>query len=294
MERQLYGTTVYDIASAQLSASFCPGMGGRLLVFRAKNGSDIVIPTEPHGFDVINWPRAGAYPLVPYHNRLARAKIAVGEDVVALRPHPAAMPHTLHGPGHARPWMAGVHHANLFSMRLDYRADDDWPWDFHTEQVFELDGESLRLTMTVENRSTRPMPAGMGWHPYFASRHPIVADAGYLWSHGPDYLPGGERSRTAGNDQPVYVETAYFEAWGRARISLGGDVTATMTASPPFDFLVVHRGAPSHICVEPTTHVANAWNLGLSPSQTGAALLSPGERLTGEIEIRLSGKCDGH
>ncbi|WP_234717033.1 hypothetical protein [Ensifer adhaerens] len=72
-------------------------------------------------------------------------------------------------------------------------GNEDWPWDFRSEQHFELGDESLRLTLTVENRSERPMPAGMGWHPYFTSRDAIVSDARHLWSHRPDYLPDGTR-----------------------------------------------------------------------------------------------------
>lgn len=77
------------------------------------------------------------------------------------------------------------------------------------------------------------------------------------------------------------------------RISLGHDLAATLTASSPFDFLVIHRGDPSYICVEPVTHVANGWNLPLPSSQTGAILLASGERLTGRVEIAVSGPIDG-
>lgn len=203
MGRQLYGTTVYDISSAKLLASFCPAMGGRLLAFRRRDGQDIFVPAEPQDFDVRNWPRAGAYPLVPYHNRLAHAQVAAGDEIVHLRSHPAAAPHTLHGPGHTRPWVAGAHDAGSFAMSLDYVADEDWPWDFRAEQFFELGNEYLRLTMTVENRSGRPMPAGMGWHPYFASRDPVISNARYVWPHAPDYLPDGERNETVGGGQVV-------------------------------------------------------------------------------------------
>lgn len=294
MGQRLRGEETYEIVSRGLSVRFCPDMGGRLLAFRGQNGQDIFVRAEPHSFDVTNWPRAGAYPLVPYHNRLANARVAAEGEIFHLRSHPAAAPNTLHGPGHTRPWVAGLHEENRFNMSLDYIADGDWPWDFHAEQRFELSDESLRLTMTVENRSGRPMPAGMGWHPYFASRDPIVSDACYVWPHGPDYIPDGERNRLTGGEQIVHADTAYFQGWSKARISLNNDVTATLTASSSFGFLVVHRGDPTHICVEPVTHVANAWNLSLPPLRTGAALLPPGARLTGHIEIRLSGLFEGH
>ena len=293
MEKQLHGKETYEIVSRGLFACFCPTMGGRLLEFRRRSGQDIFVPAELHSFEVTNWPRAGAYPLVPYHNRLADAKVAAGSETVHLRSHPAAVPHTLHGPGHARPWVAGVHEANCFAMLLDYAADEDWPWDFHAAQLFELGDENLRLTMTVENRSSRPMPAGLGWHPYFASREPIASDARHLWPHRPDYLPDGTRTTVAEGDGVVRIPTAYLGSWTKAEVSLASGISVTMTTSPLFGFLVVHRGDPAHICVEPVTHIANAWNLRLPPSQTGAVLLSPGEVLTGSIEIAVSEPSSG-
>ncbi|APG93037.1 aldose epimerase family protein (plasmid) [Sinorhizobium americanum] len=268
-------------------------MGGRLLEFRRKGGPHIAIPTEAHSFESTNWPRAGAYPLVPYHNRLADATIVAGGESVHLRSHPAAVPHTLHGPGHTRPWTVGTHDANRFTMSLGYAADDDWPWDFRAEQHFELSETNLRLTMSVENCSGRPMPAGMGWHPYFASREAVVSDAGYLWPHRSDYLPDATRVAVAEEDGVVRMATAYLEGWTKAKVALPHGFSATMKASSPFGFLVVHRGDPAHICVEPVTHVANAWNLSLPSSQTGAVLLQPGEALKGSIEILISGSSYG-
>ncbi|WP_313617478.1 hypothetical protein [Agrobacterium sp.] len=287
MERQLTGTKIYEIASAQLVAQFCPAMGGRLLSLHDREARDIVIPTQAQSFDVTNWPRGGAYPLVPYHNRLAGAKIKIGDAFVNLRAHPAAMPNTLHGPGHARPWAAGVHEENRFSMLLDYRADEDWPWDFRAEQSFELIDNRLRLSMTVENRSDRPMPGGMGWHPYFASRDPVKSDATHIWHHLPDYLPDGRRSEFDGN-AGIAGPTAYLDNWTQAHVTLTEQTSVQIVASDAFTFLVVHRGDPSHVCVEPVTHLANAWNMGVPADNSGAVILAPGTEIHGVIEIAYS------
>lgn len=291
MAEVLCGNLKFEIGSSQMTACFCPEMGGRLLELSWRGGPAIVIPTEPHSFEATNWPRAGAYPLVPYHNRLANATIMTDGETALLRSHPAAVPHTLHGPGHAHPWVAGAHDASRFSMHLDYRADDDWPWDFRAEQHFEIGEVGLHLTMSVENRSDRMMPAGMGWHPYFASREAIASDARHLWPHRPDYLPDGTCTTVA--DGVVRIPTAYLSSWTKAEVLFSSGFSVTMTASSTFGFLVVHRGDPSHICVEPVTHVANAWNLPLPPSQTGAVLLSPGEVLKGSIELAVSGPSSG-
>lgn len=279
----------YGIASQTLFARFCPDMGGRLLEFGWRNGPPILVAMAPQDFEATNWPRAGAYPLIPYHNRLAGAAITVGDESVRLRSHPAALPHTLHGPGHIRPWQAGAHDDCHFSMSLDYRADEDWPWDFRAEQRFEISEIGLCLTLSVENRSDRAMPAGMGWHPYFVSRDTIVTDARRIWPHRSDYLPDGGSVAVPPGDGEVKALTAYLEGWSKAEIMLADGYSACLTASSPFGFLVVHRGDPAHICVEPVTHVANAWNLALPPPETGAILLPPGGRMTGSIDIHVRG-----
>ncbi|MCJ2877634.1 hypothetical protein JUM41_25670 [Rhizobium pusense] len=289
MSNILHGADVHSIAAGGLRARFCPGMGGRLLNFGLIDGAEVLIAGDPHDFEATSWPRAGAYPLIPYHNRISDAAISVGNEIFALRPHPASLPHTLHGPSHARAWTAGPHSDKHFEMHVDYVADEDWPWDFHAIQRFEISETGLRLEIELENRSGRPMPAGLGWHPYFASRVPVTCDARVLWPHAPDYLPTGSHTALSGNNDAVTAQTAYLDGWTQADVQLGGGLSVRLKASPVFRFLVVHRGDPAHICVEPVTHVANGWNLPLPSALTGAVVLSAQQSLKGSIELVVAG-----
>jgi aldose 1-epimerase len=76
-------------------------------------------------------------------------------------------------------------------MRLDYREDQDWPWCFEAVQDFQLVQDALTLSMSVRNLDKRPMPAGLGRHPYFASAEAVIKDATIQWPHSKDYLPRG-------------------------------------------------------------------------------------------------------
>ena len=285
MTRNLAGRQVCDIASEQLEARFSPDMGGRMLKLTFRQRANIIVPMDPHRFDVTDWPRAGAYPLVPYHNRLSQASITVRDETYRLSAHPAAKPHTLHGPSHTLPWDVRLHDAARLVMTITYEGNDDWPWTFEAVQDFQVEDEVLSLSMSVANRDARPMPAGLGWHPYFASREEVVTDAGFCWPHQEDYLPTGERPEITDPMVQQQRATSYLERWSEARVMCTDGPTVTMTASSPFDFLVVHRGDASHICVEPVTHVANAWNLGRHT--VGARTLLPGESLQGRVNIRV-------
>lgn len=50
---------------------------------------DILIPTTGPEFDPLNWPKAGAYPLFPYHNRLVGAAFEHEGRHYEVLPHPA-------------------------------------------------------------------------------------------------------------------------------------------------------------------------------------------------------------
>lgn len=282
----LVGGDVYSIASRGLSAEFCPDMGGRMLSLTASAEIDVLVPLAPQRFDVTDWPRAGAYPLIPYHNRLASAALTVAGKRYSLPPHPAAAPHTLHGPSHTRPWEPRRHDTARLVMGLDSSADDHWPWDYEAQQDFQIEGSVLVLTMTLTNRDRRPMPAGLGWHPYFASAQAVAADASARWPHRADYLPTGERIDSEIQVLRYLPPTCYAEGWRHAHVSGLGRARAVMTASDVFRFLVVHRGDPAHVCVEPVTHVPNAWNL--DRDDVGARLLAPGETLEGRIRLEIS------
>ncbi|WP_370637184.1 aldose epimerase family protein [Phyllobacterium chamaecytisi] len=288
MTRCLDSGQSYSILSHDLRSTFSPEMGGRLLGLTYGDSIDIVVPLDPHRFDVLHWPRAGAYPLIPYHNRLADASINVDGRAIPLQAHPAAKPNTLHGPSHSRPWRVLRHETNRFAMGINYDADSDWPWHFHASQEFLVKDNVLTLRISLSNRDTKSMPAGFGWHPYFASTRPADTDAAFHWPHAHDYLPVGNRNVITEREALERQPTSYLDSWTQATIRCADGVRVTMTASAPLDYLVVHRGDIAHICVEPVTHITNAWNLDADKSSTGARFLQPGDTLAGEIKITVT------
>lgn len=288
MSRFLNAGRTYTIRSDELSASFAPEMGGRMLALSHIGTVDIVIPMVAHRFNTMDWPRAGAYPLFPYHNRLASASVRVDGTNVVLRPHPAALPHTLHGPAHNRPWNVTTLEPDRIVMSLNYLSDADWPWDFTAVQDFRVQRSTLEATFSLTNDASNVMPGGMGWHPYFASTAQPTSGANFVWSHREDYLPTGHKKAIEDRAEQESRPTSYLQDWTFARTVCDAGVVTTMTASSPFDHLVVHRGDRTHVCVEPATHVPNAWNLEADASDAGARLLQPGEVLTGTFKLEIS------
>jgi len=280
------GSGVIEIASSGLTAQFRPNLGGRMTRLARASGADIVVPLEEDEFDPWFWPKAGAYPLIPYHNRIADGSLAVGDDFVALLPHPQALPHSLHGPAHRRPWTVRDHSPSSLTLHLDYEPDENWPWAFEAFQTFALRDDTLSIDLSVCNRDRRNMPAGLGWHPYFSGSAAVNHDAVYRWPHRSDFLPEGCRREIGGRFEEA-PPTAYLQSWRHVRLAIAGAGVVAMTASPIFAHLVLHR-AENYTCIEAVSHVADGFNLAArGVKDTGTRMLQPEETLAGSIVLTV-------
>ena len=269
------------ISGAGLEAEIAPSLGGRLTSLR-QAGRDILVPLPEGRFDALFWSKGGAYPLVPFHNRIEGARLSFAGEVFELLAHPDAAPHSLHGPAQRRPWRLAGRDETSVALALSYAADADWPWRFEATQRFVLGSDGLTVALALRNTGAGRMPAGLGWHPYFPAGE-VDTDARLRWPHASDYLPTGERLTAAA---PQSGSTPYFEAWSAATIRLEG-MDVTLTASADFVHLVVHR-ADRYVCLEPATHVANGFNLAArGHAHTGMRILAPGETMAGTIRLAI-------
>jgi aldose 1-epimerase len=266
---------------------------------------DVLHPYPEDVFDPVHWAKGGIYPLIPYSNRIDNARLSVGDEVLQLRAHPAAAPHTLHGNAQAQAWVAepvDPAAANTALLRLDSPASDAWPWRYEATQQFLLRESSLTVTLTLTNRDHRAMPAGIGLHPYF--RHHPHATVGYaakdIWPTDAAFLPLGsarplQNSERA--DPPRHLVdgtmTDYLGGWsGRASLELPSSPSGavlTIEADAVFGHLVVHRpDSMAYLCLEPVSHVADGFNLAdRGVANTGTHLLEPGGCISGAIRFAL-------
>ena len=134
--------------------------------------------------------QAAAFPLVPYSNRIREGRFSFrGQAVVEPLNRPPER-HAIHGHGWQARWEAiDVGDAEA---RLEYRHPAGaWPWAYHATQRFTLTPSSLTVTLSLSNLSTTPMPAGLGWHPYFprTPRATISADVRAIWLTDNEMMP---------------------------------------------------------------------------------------------------------
>lgn len=269
-----------------------PSAGGRIAaLWRDDDGvrRDILVPMLPRPFDPANWPKAGCYPLLPFSNRIRDAVFTADGTVVRLPAHPPG-PHALHGFSQRRPWT--LHEAPAGPvMRFEHDADA-WPWTFAAEQRLVLDADGLTLTLWVQNRAATAMPLGLGFHPYLAAapgdrvRFAVAAE----WDVDADFIATAPGTAPVRHDAPLGTEpvTRYCAGWeGTATLLRPGAAPVSVTAEAPLDHLVFHvPPGGAYLCVEPVSHVADAFNLAArGVAGTGHRMLAPGEEVTASMRI---------
>ena len=279
-----------SLKAGSVSAELAPLHGGRLSALRVSGPDgtqDLVPPLTPWTAPERSWPKEGAYPLFPYSNRIRNAVVRHGGRAFAIRPHPAAAPHSLHGPAHLKPWRveeADQRHATLV---LDYAPDADWPWAFQARQVFALSDDGLTVSLSIRNDANEPAPAGMGWHPYFICGRDAIFrhDAQRLWRIGADHVTDGMSAPYNGE----IADNLYLSEWSRATLVHPDGSGVTIEADATLGHLVLHRPAVGdYACIEPVSHVADGFNLA-NDSVEGAGLrvLQPAETLAGTVRLTL-------
>jgi aldose 1-epimerase len=136
--------------------------GGRVSSF-VVDGRELLV-TE--GYGPMAW---GSFPMAPFAGR-----VRDGRFTFRGRRHQLAIempPHAIHGTVLDRPW-----------HRLDERTivaelGPGWPFAGRAIQRFEL--REGRFDFRLEVHADEPMPASIGWHPWFL-RQPLAAGSGVV------------------------------------------------------------------------------------------------------------------
>ncbi len=278
-----------------------PDIGGAVVGW-SFGGTELLRPISEEAVAAKSARKLGCFPLIPYSNRIGQATLAFGGASYPLRPDPQGAPHAIHGNGWYSPWRIGDRSESRLVLGLDHRADGDgardWPFSFFAQQIFELRPDGLTVALTIVNRDDKPMPAGLGLHPYFrrseGSRFSFRARTVQL--SGPDKLPSEEIPVPAAWSfaearSPAAVELDNcFGGWdGVARLTWPEDgLGLTITASEAFRHLVVYTPAGrDFFCVEPVSHANGAISRVEDAGDHGARVLAAGDSFRGELRFDL-------
>lgn len=274
------------LAAGDWRATLGPELGGAVVSLSWRR-RDVLRPTPEEADDPL---QTACFPLIPYANRINGGRFAFEGREVRLTPTPGFEPHALHGEGWRRPWTVEAESDRSATLALEHDRGD-WPWRWSARQAIGLDEAGLTITVSVINTDDRPMPTGLGLHPYLVTRAGdyVKLDAPSVWVGEtiiPDRLapataivnwrPGIERASAP------FVDNAY-EGWAGVAEVIAVDHTVRLTS----DVSRLHVYAPlneSFACLEPVTHRPNAIN---APADAGSGLvtLAPGESLSLSMRV---------
>jgi aldose 1-epimerase len=218
--------------------------------------------------DVLRW---GSYPMAPWAGRVRDATFTFEGRQIHL---PVRMPpHAIHGTVFYRRWR------QLDDRTIEIDLGPEWPFAGSVIQRFDLATD--HLTCRIEVRAEVPMPASIGWHPWFVRRPAgldseleLELDAGALYLRDAAEIA----TRTIVSPPPPGPWDDCFTDLRRPPVlRWPGFLELTIESACP-DW-VVYTEPVDALCVEPQTAPPDALNI-------DPAVVEPGRPLVAEMTWR--------
>lgn len=286
-------TNTILITHGSLAARIRPALGGSLASL-THGAQEILRTTPPHTADPT---ASAAFPLVPFSGRIAQGAFRFEQTDVVLPANLPPEPHAIHGQGWQHAWSVVTHNESAAELAFRYERGP-WPWNYEARQRFALQDQQLTVALDLTNRSRRPMPAGLGWHPYFLKQDAVLTAPVTAWwpmnqqrlpSEAPEALDStaplraGQLVAALDLDHPFACAPAPVQIRWPAR-----GLTVSLQASSNLRHLVLYTPPDEDFfCVEPVSHVPNAVNTRLPASVSGLRVLAPDESMEAHIVLRV-------
>lgn len=275
-------------------ATVLPGLGGAFgtldwhgqAVLRPWNG--VEDPQE-----------SACFPMLPFASRIRDGRIRAARGAIQLPLNGDGGASALHGYGWSAMWHVDRverHHVGLTLAAGGPECPSGWPWRYEARQTLTLSDDAAWLTLSLHNVSCDPMPAGLGFHPYFPARPrpTLQAYAQAMDESGADKFPVRQLAVSdalaalrEGALLPAGLDTQ-FHGWTRIARLAWPDLRVTLDASEALERLTVYTPAGAdYFCIEPVSHAVNA--LGRDErcwSADGVVRLEPGQSLDAWMRLR--------
>ncbi|HEV2271388.1 MAG TPA: aldose 1-epimerase [Steroidobacteraceae bacterium] len=282
------------LSEGDLTLELLPELGAAVATLRYQ-GLDVLRPTPPGASDPFE---TAAFALAPFANRIADGRFRVGDREVSIPRNAPDQAHPLHGHAWRKPWRVESAARDHAVLSFEHPADS-WPWRYSVTQTLTLRGDSLEVALSLENRDATPMPAGLGWHPYFHKGQGAALKAHLegVWLTDEEYLPVrlahgtrfGQWGRGEEVARPELVDNCHTGWPGVAEILLPAQrLRLALTASRALHWLHIYSPPDKDFfCIEPVSQMPNAVNRSAPPAITGHRLLPPGERFEARIILSV-------
>jgi aldose 1-epimerase len=222
----------------------------------------------------------GCFPMLPFAGRIRDGRFRFrGRSYDIPRTMP---PHAIHGTVLDRTWAVVARDRARVELATD--LGPDWPFPGRATHSITLAPGGLEATLVLE--AEEPMPASLGWHPWFQREVggmdvELSFEARSMYVRGPDGLPDG----TLGPPRPRPWDDAFTDLLFPPRLTWPGLLELELTSTEPV--WVVFDERANGICVEPQTAPPDAFNLAMAEGRDPPSAL-PGRPLVASMAWRWS------
>lgn len=318
IETRSIGERSFDVIVAEIGdavAEIWPALGGNCVRWTHPQAGDILY--APPMDQMIERPTRGGIPILfPFPNRIRNGDFTWAGREYHLPKNDSAGKNAIHGFAPRSAFRIHAHNSdtNGCNICLRQRGRDvvedihsSWPADWLLEWYWMLKPNALNVSVVLKNVDDRPLPFGLGLHPYLRLSSPndyFSVPAAARWELH-DSLPTGRLLPVTSKDDlrspqrvssltldDIYTQVDSMENQGMR--SLGRlerndqwiiDVKATTHFREVVVFTPPHRQA---ICIEPYTCPTDAVNLQNQSLDAGWQVLDPGQIWTAGVSMELS------
>jgi len=277
-----------------------PQFGARMVSFR-HDGRDVLRPTPD---EVIAKPVVygfAGFPLMPYSGPLFGPGFSFAGENHVLARNVREEPSATHGDSWIAPFRISDQTDTALTLKMEHEPKPGtFPFRYRGHVRYALGDAGLSIDLRVTSWDHRPMPAGLGIHPYFP-KHPgtrLQFDCVGVWPpDGPDVVGVGCQPLTegfdfrAGQDITGVVIDRLFEGWdGRAEVIAADGFRTVIAADGALDKLQVYSAWDyPYVCVEPVSNTNDGFNrMAAGVPSHGIRILDPGRSIEGTVRISVA------
>ena len=238
------------------------------------------------------------FPLVPWSNRIGGGGFTQDAMFHPVRPNRVGERYPIHGDGWLQPWTVRAQGAQHAVLRLESDHFEGNPYHYEATLTCMLSKAELNLTLTATHLGERPLPYGLGLHPYFlhndVTRLSMPCDG--VWLSGMDPMPVehvGILPPTFDYRQPAPLSGPLIDhcltGWsGKSTIDYPDrHLQLEMHMRDCKGYVLFYRPPEKDFfCMEPITHPIDAFHM---PGQPGLNILKKGDFMTLEMTLKVSG-----
>jgi len=283
------------------SLAVAPAFGGRMVNFRHA-GRDILRPASDAALAQASTYGFAGFPLMPYSGPLFGPGFTFDGVTYTLARTVREEPTATHGESWLGPFRILDQSRNVLVLEMEHEPTaGTFPFRYRGQMRFSLSDAGLAVLLRVTSREHRPMPAGLGIHPYFP-KHPgtrLRFESVGVWPpDAPEAVGLGCEPLIEGLDfadgpdvSPMVIDRLY-EGWdGRAEVIAPDGFRSVIEADGALDKLQIYSAWDyPYVCVEPVSNANDGFNrMAAGVPSHGIRMLDPNRSIEGTVRIYVAG-----